>query len=231
MPRNSEPPATLLAFGNPAVGKQTEQRVKAVFMDEKLEPLPEAEKQVAALAQLYGAKQSRVYTRAEAREDRAKTEAPAFRIIQFATHGILNSNSPMYSHLVLSQAAGDTNEDGLLEAWEVMKLDLQADIVVLAACETARGRVGAGEGMIGMSWAFFVAGSPTTVASQWKVDSAGTTQLMLEFHRNLKAALGNPKADISKARALQLASLKLLKSREYQHPFYWAGFVLIGDGF
>jgi CHAT domain-containing protein len=110
-------------------------------------------------------------------------------------------------------------------------VDLHADMVVLAACETARGRVGAGEGMIGMSWAFFVAGSPTTVASQWKVESASTTELMLAFHRNLKSHLDAKGTQLSKARALQLASLKLLRSPEYRHPFYWAGFVLVGDGF
>jgi CHAT domain-containing protein len=218
----------LLGFGNPTVGLQSQQRVKAVFMDETLDPLPEAEKQVKALAELYGASQSKVYTGADAREERAKLEASGYGILHFATHGILDSTSPMYSHLVLSQNADDSREDGLLEAWEVMDLNLKADMVVLAACETARGRLGAGEGMIGMSWAFFVAGSPTTVASQWKVESASTTQLMLEFHRNLRAnrRIGRT----SKAKALQLAALKLLKNPEYQHPFYWAGFVLLGDG-
>jgi CHAT domain-containing protein len=229
LPRTSGSPMTLLAFGNPIVSKQTADRVKTVFMDEALEPLPEAERQVTELAKLHGA-QARAYTGAQAREDRAKAEAPGFRVLQFATHGVLNSASPMYSHLVLSPS-DDAKEDGLLEAWEIMNLDLHADMVVLAACETARGRVGAGEGMIGMSWAFFVAGSPTTVASQWKVESASTTELMLAFHRNLKSHLDAKGTQLSKARALQLASLKLLRSPEYRHPFYWAGFVLVGDGF
>jgi CHAT domain-containing protein len=227
--KGSRAELTLLGFGNPAIAAQSKDRVKAVFMDETLEPLPEAEKQVTALAELYGATRSKVYTGIDAREERVKTEAPAYRVIQFATHGILDSTSPMYSHLVLSQKADDPNEDGLLEAWEVMDLDLKADLVVLAACETARGRISAGEGMIGMAWAFFVAGSPTTVASQWKVESASTTQLMLDFHRNLRAnSSGTP---MSKAKALQLAAVKLLKTPEYKHPFYWAGFVLLGDGF
>jgi tetratricopeptide (TPR) repeat protein len=119
---------TLLGLGNPSVAKQSEQRVRAVYMDETLEPLPEAEKQVTALASLYGSRQSKVYTGAEAREERAKAEAPAYRVLHFATHGILNSTSPMYSYLVLSQQAGNTQEDGLLEAWEVMDLNLNADI-------------------------------------------------------------------------------------------------------
>jgi CHAT domain-containing protein len=86
--------------------------------------------------------------------------------------------------------------------------------------------VGAGEGVIGMSWALFVAGVPTTVASQWKVDSASTTRLMIDFHRRL--TMRHPKE--AKAEALRQATLGLLRSERYRHPFYWAGFVMIGDG-
>jgi CHAT domain-containing protein len=112
-----------------------------------------------------------------------------------------------------------------------MKLDLKADLAVLSACETARGRVGAGEGMIGLSWALFVAGCPTTVVSQWKVESAGTTELMLEFHRQLKTQMANSAGTFSAARALREASLKLRRTSAYRHPFYWAGFVVSGKGF
>lgn len=84
-----------------------------------------------------------------------------------------------------------------------------------------------GEGVIGMSWALFVAGCPTVVVSQWKVDSARTTDLMLEFHRNLLRQKGSKQA-ITKAEALRAASLKLLHS-QYNHPAYWAGFVVIGN--
>jgi CHAT domain-containing protein/tetratricopeptide (TPR) repeat protein len=214
----------LLAFGNPAVGKQTSERVKYTLMDGGLPQLPEAEKQVNILAQVYGQAQSRIYTGASASEDKAKSEAGRFRVLQFATHAVLNDSNPLYSYVVLSQPANNT-EDGLLEAWEMMNLDLNADMVVLSACETARGRIGAGEGVIGMTWALFVAGSPTTVVSQWKVESASTTELMLAFHRALRAQ----NARTSKAQAMQAAALKLLRSSDYQHPFYWAGFVIIGD--
>ncbi len=135
---------------------------------------------------MYGAARSKVYIGAEAREDRVKAEAGQARILHFATHGTLNNASPMYSHLVLAQ--GDNDEDGLLEAWELMQLDLKADLAVLSACETARGRFGAGEGMIGLTWALFVAGVPATVVSQWKVESASTRDLMLGFHRQLRAS-------------------------------------------
>jgi CHAT domain-containing protein/Tfp pilus assembly protein PilF len=230
---NAAPSApTLLAFGNPSLGKRMgESATSGVpLMDEKLDPLPEAERLVNQLPQLYGAQQSRVYTGAEAREDRVKTEAAGFRLLQLATHGVRNDLNPMYSYVLLSQTASQT-EDGLLEAWEMMNLNLGADLVILSACETARGRVGAGEGMIGMTWALFVAGSPATVVSQWKVESASTTELMLEFHRQLKEKYRNDKSRVTTtAEALRAAELKMLANSQYRHPFYWAGFVLIGDG-
>ncbi|HZF39053.1 MAG TPA: CHAT domain-containing protein, partial [Blastocatellia bacterium] len=165
---------------------------------------------------------------ADAREDRIKAEAPQARVLHFATHGILDNASPMYSHLALAQ--GDKNEDGLLEAWELMQMDLKADLVVLSACETARGRFGAGEGMIGLSWAMFIAGVPSTLVSQWKVESASTRDLMIGFHRQALASPAPAKSKATKAEALRQAALKLMKNPETNHPFYWAGFVLVGDG-
>lgn len=223
--RKLSPEAELLAFGNPIVGKETSERVKRVFMSEKLDPLPEAERLVNELGKLYGPMRSKILTGNAAREETAKTESPKYRIVQFATHGILNNASPMYSHLVMAQGEKNPNEDGLLEAWELKDLDLKADMVILSACDTARGKISNGEGVIGMTWASFIAGAPTTVASQWKVESRSTTELMLEFHRQMLA-----KKRVSKAEALRRASLKLMKMPQYRHPSYWAGFVLVGDG-
>src|SRR5262249_34687868 len=143
-------------------------------------------------------------------------------------HGMLNNASPMYSHLALAQ--GDANEDGLLEAWELMQLDLKAELAVLSACETARGRIGAGEGMIGLSWALFIAGVPSIVVSQWKVEWAGARDLRVKFHRLLIAERGAGQAKATKAAAWRQAALQLMKDPETRHPFYWAGFVLVGDG-
>jgi CHAT domain-containing protein len=218
--RKPQGSSTLLALGNPALGSEAIGRVHSLYRDASLGPLPHAEREVKELAQLYGKERSRVYVGGEANEARAKAETGDSRVLHFATHGILNEASPMYSQLVLSQASGD--EDGLLEAWEILNLDLNADLAVLSACETGRGRVGAGEGVIGLSWAFFVAGCPTTVVSQWKVESASTTELMLAFHRSLRKGQ-------SKAEALRSAALKLLGDSRYRHPFYWAGFVVVGD--
>ncbi|MGH9825175.1 MAG: CHAT domain-containing protein, partial [Blastocatellia bacterium] len=213
---------TLLAMGNPSIGNEASSTIREVFMDADLAPLPEAERQVRAIAGLYGPEHSKVFVGAEATEDRARAEAPNYRILHFATHGIANNASPMYSQIILSQGKDSVN-DGVLEAWEVMKLNLNADLVVLSACETARGRVNAGEGMIGLSWAFFVAGCRSTLVSQWKVAAASSTQLMVEFHKNLLAGR-------SKAESLRRAELKLLRSGTAPEPFDWAGFVVIGNG-
>jgi CHAT domain-containing protein len=217
-------PATLLALGNPALGQEeTGKRAGPALREGNLDPLPAAGEEVKALGRLYGAARSKVYVGADAREDRVKNEAGRARILHFSTHGTLNNASPMYSYLTLAE--GGPNDDGLLEAWELMQLDLKADLAVLSACETARGRIGAGEGVIGLSWAMFIAGVPSTVVSQWKVESASTRDLMVNFHRSLISPAGPRKSD-----ALRQAALKLMRNPETSHPFYWAGFVLVGDG-
>ena len=99
----------------------------------------------------------------------------------------------------------DLEDDGLLEAPEIMRLRLNSDLVVLSACQTARGRIGAGEGVVGMSWEFFNRRCTGLVVSQWKVDSASTARLMINFHPHLKA-----RSEDTKAEALRQAGLELL---------------------
>lgn len=225
---NAAPAAALLAMGNPTFAEATAARLEMAYRSEKLVPLPAAEKEVEMLGQLYGSSQSKVYVGAEAREDRFKTEAGSFKVLHLATHGFFDDASPMYSYVVLSSGES-SQEDGLLEAWEIMNLDLKADVAVLSACETARGRIGGGEGIIGLTWAFFVAGVPTTVASQWKVESDSTTELMLAFHRARRVMKAQKNSSFATAKALRMAELELLHKGAHTHPFYWAGFVLTGN--
>ena len=213
---------TLLALGNPELGMGSRRRAPSVLMGETLEPLPEAEAQVREIAQLYDVRTSDVRVGAAARESWFKAEAPHYRVLHLATHGVLDDTSPLYSQLVLATPATGDADDGLLEAREILDLKLGADLAVLSACETGRGQAGAGEGLIGMTWAFFVAGCPATVASQWKVEAAATTRLMLAFHRELQAKH-------TAAEALRLAALAQLRRPAERHPFYWAGFVAMGD--
>ena len=130
---------------------------------------------------------------------------------------------------MLTKTAGDPENDGLLEAREIMNMHLNADLAVLSACETANGRIPPGEGVIGMSWAFFVGGTRSMLVSQWKVNSASTSQLMMNFYENLPSKEDHQAN--KKAQALREAALRLMKNKRYRHPFYWAGFVMIGDGF
>jgi CHAT domain-containing protein/Tfp pilus assembly protein PilF len=245
--REGEPAVTntLLALGNPS-SVTNPSRAVAVgarageTMPDDSELLPEAERQVRTLGQLYGAARSKIYTGVEASEERFKGEAGKYRILHLATHGVLDDVSPMYSYVLLATGKDEKGEDGLLEARELMNLELRTDLVVLSACETARGRYKAGEGVIGLAWALFVAGSPAILVSQWKVESASTTDLMLSFHRNLSSGAKQPTPSAAKlkasgipptkAEALREAALSLLRSERYAHPFYWAGFVIIGDG-
>jgi CHAT domain-containing protein len=138
---------------------------------------------------------------------------------------VVDNRSPLYSYVALASSGGDSADDGLVEAWEIMNLPLKARLVVLSACETARGQHSAGEGVIGLMWAVFVAGSPATLVSQWKVDSSSSTTLMVAFHK----AWNGGRSGVSKARALQSASLDLLRARDSAHPFHWAGYILAGD--
>jgi CHAT domain-containing protein len=219
---------TLLAFGNPALSELAVTQARSMSRDQTFGPLPEAEREVKSLTQFYRPTESKILVGAEAREETVKAEAGKYKVLHFATHGTLDDSNPMYSRLVLASAS--EHEDGFLEAREIINLNLNAELVVLSACQTARGRVAAGEGLIGMAWAFFVAGTPTTVASQWNVDSASTTLLMTNFHQLLTSQESKNGARANKAEALRGAALKLLSNSQYRHPFYWAGFVMIGDG-
>ena len=99
------------------------------------------------MGSLYGASRSELFVGEQATEERAKAEMPRFKVLHFATHGILDGNDPLYSYILLSRSG--STEDGLLEAREIMTLNLNADIAILSACDTARGRISSGEGVMG----------------------------------------------------------------------------------
>jgi CHAT domain-containing protein/Tfp pilus assembly protein PilF len=179
-------------------------------------------REVMGLKSIYGAANTTVYLGSQADGDKILAEASHYGVLHLATHGVFRDRNPMSSYLVMAKAG--KAEAGQLEARDLMGLNLHAGMVVLSACETGRGSAGGGEGLIGMSWALFVAGSPATIASQWKVDSASTSELMLDFHTRVHET-GN------KAKAMQQAAIALMKKPEYRHPFYWSGFVVMGQGF
>jgi CHAT domain-containing protein len=204
--------SSLLAFGNPTLSAELSANWPA---------LPNAEKQVRQLGTLFGATASKIYLNADASEQRFKAEAAHYGILNLATHGIFDNQTPMASRLLL---AASQQDDGALEAHEIMRLKLQAQLVVLSACETARGYIGPGEGLIGLTWAFLQAGAPTVIVSQWQVREDATAELMQSFYQRLNTST----TKATRAEALRQAALAVRKA--YPHPFYWAGFVLMGNG-
>ncbi|HEX7807860.1 MAG TPA: CHAT domain-containing protein, partial [Thermoanaerobaculia bacterium] len=224
--RAKPPHVTLLAIANPTLDEAANKAAASFYRSTNLGPLPDAEHEVDALRTLYDPQQSLVLKRDRATESRTKTALHSATIAHFATHAILDDAHPMYSRLMLARD-GQADEDGWLESWEVARLDLDADLVVLSACETARGRVGGGEGVVGLAWSFFLAGASSTVATQWKVASDSTADFMIAFHRSLRASSKNPA--LHKAQAVRDAQLQCIRDKRTQHPFHWAPFVLLGD--
>ena len=188
--------------------------------------LPDANEEIDAVQALYGARNSKVLEGSAATESSTRAELGKASIIHFATHALLDDAHPMYSRLLLGRDPR-ANDDGSLEAWEIAQLHLNADLIILSACNTARGSISHGEGVVGMVWAFFVAGARSTVATQWSVASGSTAKLMIDFHRSLRRGDHDPA--LAKAQALRDAQLQLLHKAPDTHPFGWAGFALYGD--
>lgn len=210
----------LLAFADPVIG-ETQQSAVSQVRGDRLEPLPAAKAEVNSIASLFGHDRAHVFQGSQATEAKFRELAGGPGILHFATHGVLSDRDPMFSSLVLASSGG-AKDDGLLEAWEISGMKLNAGLAVLSACETARG-LSTGEGLIGLSWSFFVAGVPRVVASQWKVESNSTADLMRSFYKDLRTGKG-----ASVSRSLQRAMIGQIKKGGRRHPFYWAGFVSIG---
>jgi CHAT domain-containing protein len=183
-------------------------------------PLPGTQREADGLRRIFPG--ATVLAGPGAQEGRFKALAQDYRFIHLATHGFVNDTSPMLSSVILAQPSEGSREDGLLTAREISRLRLRAEMVVMSACNTARGEVRSGEGMVGMAWSLFVAGCPTQVVSQWAVNDASAADLMVDFYRNLSE--GKPKGQ-----SLREAALRLRRDKSRSHPHYWAPFVVIGD--
>ncbi|MGH9799472.1 MAG: CHAT domain-containing protein, partial [Blastocatellia bacterium] len=147
-----------------------------------------------------------------------------YRILHFATHGLLNSRHPELSGITLS-LVNETGQpqDGFLRMTDLFNLKLNADLVVLSACRTAMGKDIKGEGLIGLTRGFMYAGARRIVASLWDVNDAATAELMGRFYRFLL------KDKLPAASALRAAQLSMAKDARWSAPYYWAGFVIQGD--
>ncbi len=148
-------------------------------------------------------------------------ELAQYRIIHFATHGLLNSEHPELSGLVLSLVdEHGRRQDGFLQLTDIYNLNLPADMVVLSACETGLGKEVKGEGLVGITRGFMYAGASRVLASLWNVDDATTAHLMGTFYKGIF------KDNLQPGAALQRAQVEMWKQKRWSSPYYWAGFVL-----
>ena len=187
--------------------------------------LPYAREEVLSIGKLFPAGQRKLYVGDAAREETVKSEKlDDFRYIHFATHGFLDELHPGRSGILLSRAP-ESSEDGMLQTGEIMRLKLNADIVTLSACSTGLGRLVNGEGILGLTRAFFYAGARNVAVSLWNVNDSATATLMESFYLNLRRGL--PKSE-----ALRQAKMSLVHSsqKSWRHPYFWAAFVLEGGG-
>jgi CHAT domain-containing protein/Tfp pilus assembly protein PilF len=237
-------PTQLVAFGDPLYPKELAAAGDAPVR-RALGPglrsfnwaaLPYSRREVERIAKDYP--EARLYLGEDATEERAKAVAHDARVLHFATHGYLDDRTPLDSALVLTIPEGlpEGRDNGLLQVWEIFEsVRLDADLVVLSACESALGRELSGEGLIGLTRAFQYAGARSVVASLWSVSDQATAALMERFHRHYAAGL-------SKDEALRAAQIELIREpirittaegrtveTDASAPFFWAAFQLFGD--
>lgn len=186
-----------------------------------LAPLPFAQKEVDAIGAKVKADRRTTLTGRAASEAALKqelrTESP--RVVHLATHGLVDANEPARSSVALAPGDG---EDGLFHTLEIISTPTSSDLVVMSACESARGRVSRGEGVVGLSRAFLSAGAESVVASLWSVSDESTAELMRVFYDRM---FGKKEPA---SRALREARVALLENEKFSHPFFWSPFVVTG---
>jgi CHAT domain-containing protein/tetratricopeptide (TPR) repeat protein len=225
--------ADLLSIGSPSLGragdasrgeKAGKDLLSEYYLEKRfiLHPLEYASREIEAISKLMAPGSRRIVVGAEATEERVKKlPLSGYKILHFATHSLLDEMVASRSALVLSEDAR-SGEDGFLQAREIYNLELNADLVVLSACQTAGGKMEKGEGIQGLSRAFFCSGSRSVVASLWNVNDESTSYFMKTFYGFLTEGK-------TKQEALRLTKIRMCGSDDWR-PYHWAAFVLIGEG-
>lgn len=158
------------------------------------------------------------------RENATSADLADYQILHFATHGFLDTVHPESSGLVLSlYDENGSARDGFLSLNQIYNLDLNSDLVVLSACQTALGKDVKGEGIIGLTRGFMYAGARRVIASLWKVDDAATAEFMRRFYQNLWQKKLSPVA------ALKQTKMEMRQIPRFRSAYFWAGFTLQGD--
>ena len=161
---------------------------------------------------------------ADARRESFLKLAPSYAIIHFSTHAILNDKSSEYSYLALAHAQPNT-DTGRLYVSDLYHLRLNAELVVLSACETGLGQMQAGEGIISMARGFSYAGTRSIIPTLWQVNDKITARLVERFYLNLQSGLDKDEA----LRQARLVHLSETNGSRYVHPYYWGAMIAVGD--
>lgn len=181
-----------------------------------LENLSGSEEEVTKIATLYG---SEAVTGPKATETLVKNQIASADLIHFATHGLLYEINTQHGIPGAIALSADHKNDGFLTSDEILTLNLKADLIVVSACDTGRGYL-TGDGVIGLSRSLMASGVSSLILSLWEVDDLASAVFMTEFHKHYKQSQ-------NKAQALREAMLKI--KEEYEHPVFWAPFILIGN--
>jgi CHAT domain-containing protein len=195
---------------------------------DRLPPLPETRDEIVAIATALGADPQRdaVFGREASRKNVIAADLSKHRVIVFATHGLVAGDLPNLSQPALALAAtGNDAESPLLTLEDVLKLKLDADWIVLSACNTAAADGQAGEAISGLGRGFFYAGAKSLLVTHWAVETQSAMELTTATFRRFGADPALPRAE-----ALRQAQLGMIGSKDHAHPFYWAPYALIGDG-
>lgn len=208
-----------------AIPSPTDLLTRSSFAGEQFARLPGASEEAKEIASLVPDEERLILTGVDASRQRLlATDLSEYRYIHFATHGLIDARHPALSSLLLSRFDSmGRPEDAYLRVRDVYDLNLNADVVVLSACDTALGREIRGEGLIGLTQAFMYAGARSLVVSLWKVDDRATKELMTRFYERLLGEHASP------AQALRQAQMSLASERRFGHPYFWGGFILLGD--
>jgi CHAT domain-containing protein/Tfp pilus assembly protein PilF len=191
---------------------------------ERFAELKESETEVKDILGLFQAhhRSGKVFLHEAAQEAELKSpDIQTFDFIHIASHGLMNEEDPELSGIVLSPPDTGAKEDGVLYSGEIYNLRLNADLVVLSACESGLGAIAKGEGMLGLTRGFLYAGARNVVVSLWQVGDKSTANLMVQFYRNILEGR-------KYSAALRTAKLALITGKTYAHPLEWSPFVLTG---
>lgn len=175
--------------------------------------------EIKEIAKIFGSTNSNIFTRLDAKEENIKNaDLKKYGYIVISCHGLV---SDQFQSLVLSQIP-TSGEDGYLTINEIMNLDWNAKLVVLSACQTGKGKLRRGEGVVGLTRAVMHAGTPAAIVSLWNVSDEGTKELLIKLFKNII------QKKMTKEEALRKAKIEMLETK-FSNPFYWSSFVLYGE--